>query len=105
MEWGYSLLQFLSFPTSVLPRLSFSAGVTFAVTVSLGTGSFVDVDTSSSPHCSLKDASFIFFHFFFFIMFISLGRVKISEFTEICCGRMLSRYCNNFAWGRICRLI
>lgn len=32
MEWGYSLLQFLSFPTSVLPRLSFSAGVTLAVT-------------------------------------------------------------------------
>ncbi|KAK6112565.1 FGGY of carbohydrate kinases N-terminal domain family protein [Brugia pahangi] len=88
MEWGYSLLQFLSFPTSVLPRLSFSAGVTLAVTdkklfgapiivaaaagdqqsalfacgcwiennivVSLGTGSFVDVNTGASPHSSLK---------------------------------------------------
>lgn len=32
MGWGYNLLQFLSFPTSVLPRLTFSAGVTLAVT-------------------------------------------------------------------------
>lgn len=32
MEWGYSLLRFLSFPTSVLPRLTFSAGVRLAVT-------------------------------------------------------------------------
>lgn len=32
MEWGYSLLQFISFPTSVLPRLTFSAGVKLAIT-------------------------------------------------------------------------
>ncbi|VDN04571.1 unnamed protein product [Thelazia callipaeda] len=31
MNWGYRLLQFISFPTSVLPRLSFSAGVPLGV--------------------------------------------------------------------------
>lgn len=32
MQWGYKLLQFISFPTSILPRLTFSAGVRLAVT-------------------------------------------------------------------------
>ncbi|CAG9534366.1 unnamed protein product [Cercopithifilaria johnstoni] len=88
MEWGCSLLQFISFPISVLPRLTFSAGVRLAVTdkklfgapiiiaaaagdqqsalfacgcwmendaiFSLGTGSFVDINTGSSPHSSVK---------------------------------------------------
>ncbi|KAL3990286.1 FGGY of carbohydrate kinases N-terminal domain family protein [Acanthocheilonema viteae] len=88
MEWGYNLLQFFSFPASVLPRLTFSAGVRLAVTdkklfgapiivaaaagdqqsalfacgcwmknsaaISLGTGSFVDVNTGALPHSSLK---------------------------------------------------
>uniref|UniRef100_A0A915PHH9 Carbohydrate kinase FGGY N-terminal domain-containing protein n=1 Tax=Setaria digitata TaxID=48799 RepID=A0A915PHH9_9BILA len=91
MNWGYSLLQFFSFPTSVLPHLTFSAGVRLAVTeeklfgapiviaatagdqqsalfacgcwmendivVSLGTGSFVDINTGGSPHSSLKGTS------------------------------------------------
>ncbi|OZC10134.1 hypothetical protein X798_02724 [Onchocerca flexuosa] len=90
MEWAYWLLQFFSFPTSVLPLLTFSAGVRLAITdkklfgapitvaaaagdqqsalfacgcwiensvvVSLGTGSFVDVNTGALPHSSLKDS-------------------------------------------------
>ncbi|MCP9263047.1 hypothetical protein DINM_006401 [Dirofilaria immitis] len=85
---GLLVIAIFSFPTEVLPCLTFSAGVRLAVTdkklfgasiaiaavagdqqsalfacgcwmknsvvVSLGTGSFVDVNTGTSPHCSLK---------------------------------------------------
>ncbi|VDD85872.1 unnamed protein product [Enterobius vermicularis] len=88
MDWGRTLLSIISFPTSLLPKHTFTAGRPLAsvdshlfginveigavagdqqaalfatggwnkgdVNISLGTGSFMDVNTGTCPHASMR---------------------------------------------------
>ncbi|VDP14582.1 unnamed protein product [Onchocerca flexuosa] len=63
MEWAYWLLQFFSFPTSVLPLLTFSAGVRLAIT---------DKKLFGAPITVAAAVSILMFYVFFFVLCLFL---------------------------------